>query len=92
MGGGRANLMPCYELDPEHGYTHAHKNNREHLYACKDNRGHRQPCKGKREDSRNIINEWLARKQSRGQRAEYVWNKHNFDDVDVEKTDALIGL
>ena len=64
MGGGRVNLMRRYEPDPEHGYTHVLKSNREHLYACKDNRGHRQPCKGKCEDGRNIINDWLAWKQS----------------------------
>ncbi|XP_041118911.1 intestinal-type alkaline phosphatase-like [Polyodon spathula] len=43
---------------------------------------------GVRLDGRNLIDEWLSKKQG----ATYVWNKAGLDDVDVKKTDYLIGL
>ena len=46
---------------------------------------------GRRQDGRNIIKEWLGWKESRGKTAQYAWNKRDFDAVDPEQTDSLIG-
>ncbi|KAL2089775.1 hypothetical protein ACEWY4_014463 [Coilia grayii] len=43
---------------------------------------------GSRLDKTNLIDEWLKNKQN----AHYVWNKEEFDKVDEEKTDYLMGL
>ncbi|TRY84112.1 hypothetical protein DNTS_032954 [Danionella cerebrum] len=46
--------------------------------------------KGDRKDKRNLINVWLnARK---GRNAQYVWNKEQFNAVNVKTTDCLMGL
>ncbi|NP_001014375.1 alkaline phosphatase, intestinal, tandem duplicate 1 precursor [Danio rerio] len=46
--------------------------------------------KGDRKDKKNLINVWLnARK---GRNAQYVWNKEQFNAVDVKTTDCLMGL
>ncbi|XP_072049663.1 alkaline phosphatase-like isoform X2 [Amphiura filiformis] len=45
---------------------------------------------GQRTDGRNLIREW-ARAQ-RNDDAEYVWNLPDFNDVDSETTDYLLGL
>lgn len=42
---------------------------------------------GKRLDQRDLVAEWSARPG-----AAYVWNKEQFDKVDVEKTTHLLGL
>ncbi|XP_069008994.1 intestinal-type alkaline phosphatase [Embiotoca jacksoni] len=43
---------------------------------------------GDRDDGKNLALEWLKNKK----RAEYVWNKAEFDAVKSEKTDFLMGL
>ncbi|XP_054711104.1 alkaline phosphatase, tissue-nonspecific isozyme-like [Uloborus diversus] len=47
---------------------------------------------GRREDGRNLIEEWLKDKKSRDLDYEYVYRKEDFDKVDPEKTDFLLGL
>ncbi|KAM7399747.1 hypothetical protein PAMP_018993 [Pampus punctatissimus] len=46
--------------------------------------------RGKRQDGRNLINEWQSMKL--GKVAHYVWNKTDFDAVDPENTDYLMAL
>ncbi|XP_062869430.1 intestinal-type alkaline phosphatase 1-like [Trichomycterus rosablanca] len=46
--------------------------------------------KGDREDKRNLIEEWLSERKDRN--AQYVWNKEQFNDVDVNSTHCLMGL
>ncbi|KAG9330218.1 hypothetical protein JZ751_026088, partial [Albula glossodonta] len=50
--------------------------------------------RGTRLDKTNLIDEWLKGKQvhMKFHRAKFVWNKADFDRVDVEKTDYLMGL
>ncbi|XP_072047534.1 alkaline phosphatase-like isoform X1 [Amphiura filiformis] len=45
---------------------------------------------GQRTDGRNIINEWMEGKDT--ERAKYVWNLEDFNAVDPEDTDYLMGL
>ncbi|XP_066503372.1 alkaline phosphatase, tissue-nonspecific isozyme [Hoplias malabaricus] len=47
-------------------------------------------ARGKREDKRNLIDEWLNMKKD--EVAHYVWNKTDFDAVDPESTDYLMAL
>jgi alkaline phosphatase len=44
--------------------------------------------KGVRKDGRNFTTEWVRR----WPRAAYVWNKAQFDAIDVARTDHLLGL
>ena len=44
--------------------------------------------KGERQDGRDLTQEWL----SKYERAAYVWNKAQFDAVDADNTDHLLGL
>ena len=44
--------------------------------------------KGERLDGRNLIQEWLDKHSN----SEYVWNKTQFDKIDVEKVDHVIGM
>ena len=44
--------------------------------------------KGERLDGRNLIQEWLDEHSN----SEYVWNKTQFDKIDVEKVDHVIGM
>ncbi len=46
---------------------------------------------GHRKDNRNLVEEWLEEKRSRRQRAEFVWNQRQFDNVDPDSTDYLLG-
>lgn len=46
--------------------------------------------RGKRQDGRNLIEEW--QKMKMGKVARYVWNKTDFDAVDPETTDYLMAL
>ncbi|XP_062901785.1 intestinal-type alkaline phosphatase 1-like isoform X1 [Mobula hypostoma] len=43
---------------------------------------------GERKDNKNLIEMWLKGKKD----AKYVWNKSQFDAVDVQKTKYLMGL
>ncbi|XP_061095280.1 intestinal-type alkaline phosphatase-like [Conger conger] len=47
--------------------------------------------RGDRFDKTNLITEWLKNKKVRLQ-GSYVWNKAQFDGVDEEETDYLMGL
>ena len=42
---------------------------------------------GERLDGRNLINEWVNKHSN----SLYVWNKRAFDQIDVEKTDHVMG-
>jgi alkaline phosphatase len=46
---------------------------------------------GWRTDGRNLIDEWLN-ERSKTATAKYVWHKQQLDEIDVEKTDFLLGL
>ncbi|XP_062131369.1 membrane-bound alkaline phosphatase [Drosophila sulfurigaster albostrigata] len=48
--------------------------------------------RGYRLDGRNLINEWLAEKQSRNVSANYVWSRKGLQQLDLDKTDYLLGL
>ena len=43
--------------------------------------------KGERLDGRDLIQEWVGRHLN----SKYVWNKTEFDQIDVEKVDHVIG-
>ena len=44
--------------------------------------------KGERLDGRDLIQEWVDKHPN----SQYVWNKTQFDQIDVEKVDHVIGL
>ena len=44
-------------------------------------------AQGSREDGRNLVREWLNRPRST-----YVWNRAQFEAIDLSKTDHLLGL
>lgn len=46
---------------------------------------------GRRSDGRNLIEEWVS-ERSRAGKAEYVWHRQQLDEIDVDKTDYLLGL
>uniref|UniRef100_A0A8B9L598 Alkaline phosphatase n=1 Tax=Astyanax mexicanus TaxID=7994 RepID=A0A8B9L598_ASTMX len=46
--------------------------------------------KGDRKDKKNLIEVWLNARKDR--KAQYVWNKEQFNAVDVKTTDCLMGL
>ena len=46
---------------------------------------------GRRDDGRNIIDEWAALHNQLGESNEYVWDKDGLDAVDAEVTDFLMG-
>lgn len=48
--------------------------------------------KGKREDGKNLIEDWIKMKKNGDLRHRYVTNKTDFDNVDIENTDYLLGL
>jgi len=43
---------------------------------------------GERLDGRNLIKEWIEKHPN----SQYVWNKTAFDNIDVEKSDHVMGL
>ncbi|XP_048255124.1 alkaline phosphatase-like [Haliotis rufescens] len=45
-----------------------------------------------RTDGRDLIKEWKEKKQNAGKKAEYVFNKGQFDAVNPANTDSLLGL
>ena len=44
--------------------------------------------KGKRLDGRDLIQEWLDKHPN----SQYVWNKKQFDEIEVEKVDHVMGM
>lgn len=44
--------------------------------------------KGEREDGRNLIEEWVHKHPN----SMYVWNKEQFNSIDTEKVDKVIGM
>ena len=44
--------------------------------------------KGERLDGRDVISEWVNKFQN----SKYVWNKSEFDQIDVDKVDHVIGM
>lgn len=46
---------------------------------------------GERGDGKNLIQDWLNVHKDMGQ-AEYIWNRHQLLNLDVSKTDYLMGL
>ena len=44
--------------------------------------------KGDRLDGRDLISEWLNKFQN----SKYVWNKNEFEQIDVDKVDHVIGM
>ncbi|KAG8255883.1 hypothetical protein J6590_081381 [Homalodisca vitripennis] len=47
---------------------------------------------GRRLDGRNLIDDWVRDKRRRGLKAEYVWNKRQMEQLDLERVDRLLGL
>nr|XP_039258402.1 alkaline phosphatase-like [Styela clava] len=45
-----------------------------------------------RKDGKDLIQMWKNKMASAGFESKFVWNKKQFDDVDVESTDRLLGL
>ncbi|XP_032820289.1 alkaline phosphatase-like [Petromyzon marinus] len=45
---------------------------------------------GKRQDGRNLVHEWLAR--TWGKKSDYVWTKKDFENINPEDTNYLLGL
>ncbi|XP_012942912.1 alkaline phosphatase, tissue-nonspecific isozyme [Aplysia californica] len=45
-----------------------------------------------RRDGLNLIQEWEKDKENRGATHSYVWNKTQFDQLDLDNTDYLLGL
>ena len=43
--------------------------------------------KGDREDGRNLTQEWVNKRPN----SIYVWNKEQFDKIDPEKVDKVLG-
>ncbi|KAH8278283.1 hypothetical protein KR044_009645 [Drosophila immigrans] len=47
---------------------------------------------GLREDKRDLIDEWQQQKQQLNAEAHYVWSRKGLQQVDLSKTDYLLGL
>ncbi|XP_046389629.1 alkaline phosphatase, tissue-nonspecific isozyme-like [Ischnura elegans] len=47
---------------------------------------------GRRLDGRNLVEDWLRDKRTRGLRGHYVWNKGQFEAVNPKYIDHLLGL
>ncbi|CAK8698630.1 unnamed protein product [Clavelina lepadiformis] len=43
-------------------------------------------------DGQDLISKWKQKQVENGQNAKYIWNKEQFDLVNPEKTDRLLGL
>ncbi|GFY69005.1 hypothetical protein TNIN_426441 [Trichonephila inaurata madagascariensis] len=65
---------------------------RRHFLPRKENDPRMQTDMGRREDGRNLIDEWLRDKKTRELDYEYIYRKEDFDKVDPAKTDYLLGL
>ena len=46
---------------------------------------------GLRTDGRNLIDEWVE-DRSKESEAKYIWHKQQLDEIDIEKTEKLLGL
>lgn len=46
---------------------------------------------GSRTDGKNLIDEWLVERNKVG-KAEYIWNKKQLEELNVDNTDYLLGL
>ena len=46
--------------------------------------------RGIRQDGRNLIDEWRLARAKLG-RADFVWNKEQFDNIDPNSTDYILG-
>ncbi len=46
--------------------------------------------KGRRKDGRNLVDEWKAKTNSRSKWS-YVWNETEFNKLDVNKVDHVLG-
>ena len=46
---------------------------------------------GRRQDGRNLTDEWFASRTAANLNAKYVWNLGDFNAVDPDTTDALLG-
>ena len=44
--------------------------------------------KGRRLDGRDLIKEWVDKYQN----SKYVWNKTEFEKIDAEKVDRVLGM
>ncbi|XP_064546158.1 alkaline phosphatase [Drosophila montana] len=47
---------------------------------------------GKRNDGRDLIKDWQQDKQQKGAEAHYVWSREGLNNLDLTKTDYLLGL
>lgn len=47
---------------------------------------------GYRQDGRDLIKDWQQDKQEQGAKAHYVWSRKGLMDVDLSRTDYLLGL
>ncbi|XP_017862511.1 PREDICTED: membrane-bound alkaline phosphatase [Drosophila arizonae] len=47
---------------------------------------------GKRKDGRDLIKDWQQDKANQGAEAKYVWSRNGLHDVDLSRTDYLLGL
>lgn len=47
--------------------------------------------RNKREDGNDLIEQWKEKMTSLGKTHQYVWNKEQFDSLDVEHTDTVLG-
>ncbi|XP_060066465.1 alkaline phosphatase-like [Ylistrum balloti] len=45
-----------------------------------------------RRDNRNLLNYWQEQREEEGKRYKYVWNKHQFDAIDPNNVDSVLGL
>lgn len=47
---------------------------------------------GYRTDGRDLINEWLNIERDQGETSKYVWSRKGLNEINIEKTDYLLGL
>lgn len=47
---------------------------------------------GKREDGKNLIEMWQNKMKNNSEIPRYVWNKAQFDGINIARTDRLLGL
>lgn len=45
-----------------------------------------------RQDGNDLIQMWKDKMTSLGKTHEYVWNKAQFDEIDVDTTDHILGM